>query len=112
MIRRPTRSTRTYTLFPCPPRVRAIGADFVEKFDAARERCWIAEKDGAVVGSAFVVRHSDAVAKLRMVYVEPTARGHGIGLPLVAEAIALARGPGYGDRMRVLARTVWRIVVR
>src|SRR3546814_12238521 len=70
--------------------VAGIVADFVEKFDAARERCWIAEKDGAVVGSAFVVRHSDAVAKLRPVYVVHTARGLGIGTRLVAQAIPCA----------------------
>ncbi|GAB4374571.1 MAG: helix-turn-helix domain-containing GNAT family N-acetyltransferase [Kiloniellaceae bacterium] len=75
--------------------VAKIVAEFIETFDARRERCWIAEKDGAVVGSAFVVKQSDDVAKLRLVYVEPAARGLGIGGRLVAEAIRFSRLHGY-----------------
>src|SRR3546814_3131393 len=55
--------------------VAGIVADFVEKFDAARERCWIAEKDGAVVGSAFVLSPSATPPKLLLVYAAPAARG-------------------------------------
>lgn len=75
--------------------VARIAADFIDNFDPQREHCWIAEMDGEVVGSAFVVRQSARVAKLRMVYVEPRARGHGIGQRLVDEAIRFARRRGY-----------------
>jgi GNAT superfamily N-acetyltransferase len=75
--------------------VAGVVAAFVDRRDPARERAWIAERDGAVVGSVFLVKESATVGQLRLLYVEPAARGAGIGARLVDECIAFARAAGY-----------------
>ncbi len=75
--------------------VAKVCAEFVENFDPAKERAWIAEMDGRIVGSVFLVKKTDEIAKLRLLYVEPDARGRGIGRRLVEECIAHARAVGY-----------------
>ena len=79
-----------------------VVAQFVHTFDPARERGWIAEKDGEVVGSAFLVNLSKTVAGLRLLLVEPKARRLGIGGRLVSECVRFARQARY---RKVVLRT-------
>jgi DNA-binding MarR family transcriptional regulator/GNAT superfamily N-acetyltransferase len=75
-----------------------IVADFVQHFNPARERCWVAEREGEIVGSVFLVSDPEApetTAKLRLLYVESSARGLGIGRRLVDECTLFARAAGY-----------------
>ncbi len=75
--------------------VAEIAARFIQEFDPRHEHCWIAEREGRIVGSVCLARQTEEIAKLRLLYVEPEARGLRIGQRLVAECIRFARQAGY-----------------
>ncbi len=75
--------------------VASIAAKFIQHYDPKKERCWIAERDDEIVGSVFLVKQSKDVAKLRLLLVEPKARGLGIGTRLVNDCVSFARSVGY-----------------
>jgi GNAT superfamily N-acetyltransferase len=75
--------------------VAEIVAAFIQNLKPGRERCWIAEQDGAILGSVFLVEASPKLAKLRLLFVEPEARGLGLGNRLVDECLSFSREAGY-----------------
>ncbi|HEX6442710.1 MAG TPA: helix-turn-helix domain-containing GNAT family N-acetyltransferase [Stellaceae bacterium] len=75
--------------------VAEIAARFLANFDARRERCWIAERDGEPVGSVALVAETDTIGRLRLLLVEPATRGCGLGRRLVEECLGFARQAGY-----------------
>jgi GNAT superfamily N-acetyltransferase len=74
-----------------------VCAEFLEKFDPARERCWIAVQGETRLGSVFLIKETEEVARLRLLLLTPAARGQGVGRRLVEECVAFARAAGYHE---------------
>jgi len=77
--------------------VAGVVSDYVKTYDAAREACWIAEHEGRKVGSIMLAKETDTVGRLRLLLVEPAARGLGVGEALVEACLARAREAGYAE---------------
>jgi DNA-binding MarR family transcriptional regulator/GNAT superfamily N-acetyltransferase len=96
--------------------VAEICAQFIKNYDAAREHCWIAEVDGEPVGSVFLVKGSDEIAKLRLLLVDKKVRGLGVGRALVEQCVRTAREKGYKkmtlwtQSILVAARAIYKSV--
>jgi DNA-binding MarR family transcriptional regulator/GNAT superfamily N-acetyltransferase len=75
--------------------VAEIAGKFFTTFDPSQERCWIAEREGEIIGAIFCIKDTKTIARLRLLYVEPSARGLGVGSRLVDECIAFAKRAGY-----------------
>jgi GNAT superfamily N-acetyltransferase len=82
-----------------------VGAHFLRHFKPGREQCWVAECDGAMAGAVFLTDEGEGLSRLRLLYVEPAARGRGIGGGLVRTCIGFARDAGY-DAVTLWTHTV------
>src|SRR5438046_1077777 len=89
--------------------VAGIVAKFIQHHDAKRERCWMAEMNGEVIGSVFIVKKSEKVSQLRLMLVEKKARGLGLGTRLVNQCIRFSRRAGYQKIILLTEAAKWRL---
>lgn len=106
---------------PLEALIYEIAAKFLRDFKEGREQCWVAERGGRMLGAVLLVEDDADTARLRLLYVEPDARGHGIGAALVRQCSQFARDAGYckvalwthqvlGSARRIYAAEGYRIV--